>query len=268
MFDGPGSFFRLLALGLLPQTRAFIAGTSAAHPPCGGPPPSARRIAAVRAVVLADEVVAPASPDEPPGAGQPQLLAGILRAGLQRAADDRRRVDELVTHFEYDGAVDVPAEGRRASGQGEVKRLLTALFADNEVGTIEVDSDGASVLLSLRDSTDRRRTLRLLATGRGGASRGGGARHGPKIAEAAAERDGRGWRPEGIRGRACAVGGGPRAARRPGRAGGERVWRRRRRRVRGAAAPKVGDLRRARAAADLARRGSARWALHARTRPP
>ncbi|EOD39654.1 hypothetical protein EMIHUDRAFT_448909 [Emiliania huxleyi CCMP1516] len=184
MFDGPGSFFRLLALGLLlPQTRAFIAGTSAAHPPCGGPPPSARRIAAVRAVVLADEVVAPASPDEPPGAGQPQLLAGILRAGLQRAADDRRRVDELVTHFEYDGAVDVPAEGRRASGQGEVKRLLTALFADNEVGTIEVDSDGASVLLSLRDSTDRRRTLRLLATGRGGASRGGGARHGPKIAE-------------------------------------------------------------------------------------
>lgn len=179
-----GSFFRLLALGLLlPQTRAFLTGTSAAHPPCGGPLPSARRIAAVRAVVLADEVVAPASPDEPPGAGQPQLLAGILRAGLQRAADDRRRVDELVTHFEYDGAVDVPAEGRRASGQGEVKRLLTALFADNEVGTIEVDSDGASVLLSLRDSTDRRRTLRLLATGRGGASRGGGARHGPKIAE-------------------------------------------------------------------------------------
>ena len=35
-----------------------------------------------------------------------------------------------------------------------------------------------------------------------------------------------------------------------------------------AAAPKVGDVRRARAAADLARRGSARWALHARTRPP
>ena len=193
MFDGSGpGNFRLLALGLLlPQTRAFLAGTSAAHPPCGGPPPSARRIAAVRAVVLgaeADEVVAPASPDEPPAAGQPQL-AGILRAGLQRAADDRRRVDELVTHFEYDGAVDVPAEGRRASGQGEVKRLLTALFADNEVGTIEVDSDGASVLLSLRDSTDRRRTLRLLATGRGGASRGGGARHGPKIAEAAAERE-------------------------------------------------------------------------------
>ena len=59
--------------------------------------------------------------------------------GLVRAVEDRRRVDELITDFEYDGVLAVPAEGAR-QGQGAVKRLLTAFLADNKVNEVDIDA--------------------------------------------------------------------------------------------------------------------------------
>mmetsp|Transcript_17659 Transcript_17659/g.55768 ORF Transcript_17659/g.55768 Transcript_17659/m.55768 type:complete len:580 (-) Transcript_17659:377-2116(-) len=54
-----------------------------------------------------------------------------LVAALKLAVDDRRRVDELVTCFDYSGSVEV--DGRQYVGQGAVKRFFHALFLDANV---------------------------------------------------------------------------------------------------------------------------------------
>jgi hypothetical protein len=142
---------RLLLLGLaLPFVRAFSAGTSMAHPPCGGPPPSVRS----SHLWMAHHA--------PPHL----LLAEKLLAGMQRALEDRRRVDELVAHFEYAGVVTVPAEGQQYEGQGAVKRFLTTLLVDNTVCSAHVDATGA-VVASLSDGTGRPRELHLRPASRG-----------------------------------------------------------------------------------------------------
>ena len=158
---------RLLLLGLaLPQVRAFRQGTSAAHPPCGGPPPSSRRIATARLALAGDHTI---ETKASPTGGQPSLaLASILHAGLVRAVDDRRRIDELVTYFDYNGVLAMPAEGQHVEGQGAVKRLLTALLMDNEVQSVDLDGDAASVVLTLHDSADQPRALRLRPSSQAG----------------------------------------------------------------------------------------------------
>jgi len=68
-----------------------------------------------------------------------------LVEALSLAVSDRRRVDELVTLFEYDGLVE--AAGERYSGQGAVKRFFSSLLLENGFTSMDVlaepSSDGA-----------------------------------------------------------------------------------------------------------------------------
>lgn len=64
--------------------------------------------------------------DEPSSSAPLELVAA-----LKLAVDDRRRVDELVTCFDYSGSVEV--DGQQYVGQGAVKRFFHALFLDANV---------------------------------------------------------------------------------------------------------------------------------------
>ena len=105
----------------------------------------------------------------------------MLQSGLQRAIGDRRRIDELVTDFEYDGSIAMPAEGKHAQGQGEVKRLLTALFMYNEIQRVDIGADGESVVMSLLDSAECPRELHMRVSASPPPPHGGRPRQGAKI---------------------------------------------------------------------------------------
>ena len=95
------------------------------------------------------------------------LVTEQLLAGINRALDDRRRIDELVTQFEYSGVVSVPGESQEYAGQGAVKRFLTTLLVDNSVRSATLDPSGAAILVSLADDTGRPRELQLLPVSKG-----------------------------------------------------------------------------------------------------
>lgn len=142
---------RSLVLGLaLPARELALKGASSSHPPCGGPPPCAR--------LCNPQMVANQAAE---GTVSVDFLAGV-----RRALDDRRRIDELVTQFEYSGVVRVPAEGQEYMGQGAVKRFLTTLLVDNQVRDARVDDSG-TVIVSLSDDTGKPRTLLLEPVSRG-----------------------------------------------------------------------------------------------------
>jgi len=145
---------RLLALGLaLPSRVVHHSGAGPAHPPCGeklASPPAGLTTASSPAV-----------------ASSPLTLQ--LLEDVERALTDVRRIDELVARFEYSGSVEIPGESQSFQGQGAVKRFLTALLHDHEVGyaRLEHDASGGAVAISLSDSTGRPRTLRLHPVTRG-----------------------------------------------------------------------------------------------------
>ena len=138
---------RLLVLGLLlPHVRCFSVGTSAAHPPCGGAPPSARRINTASCVLADDAVKATEHAVEATvHAVEATEHATRLVDALKCAVADSRRVDELVTLFEYNGKVE--AAGAEYVGQGAVKRFFSTVLAGAELTRLELldapTSDGA-----------------------------------------------------------------------------------------------------------------------------
>jgi hypothetical protein len=160
---------RSLVLGLaLPARHLTLKGASVSHPPCGGPPPTSRRWC-VSMVETQDAQHVPSQQPHSQRAVAPPPNAAVaeqLLAGMQRALDDRRRVDELVTHFEYSGVVSIPAEAASYEGQGAVKRFLTTLLFDNTVRSTHLDANGV-VVVSLSDAMGRPRELHLRATSRG-----------------------------------------------------------------------------------------------------
>ena len=100
-------------------------------------------------------------PDQADATGA--LVTKQLLSGMDLALDDRRRVDELVTQFEYSGVVMVPSESQQYQGQGAVKRFLTTLLVDNDVRSSlqrAVDSGAATdagfsaMVSTLRDHLD------------------------------------------------------------------------------------------------------------------
>ena len=139
---------RLLVLGLLlPHVRCFSVGTSAAHPPCGGAPPSARRINTVSCVLADDSVKAKLHAVETTvHAVEATEHATRLVGALERAVADRRRVDELVTLFQYNAKVE--AAGAEYVGQGAVKRFFSTVLTETELTGLELldapTSQGAS----------------------------------------------------------------------------------------------------------------------------
>eukprot|EP00325_Prymnesiales_sp_UTEX-LB-985_P019699 CAMPEP_0174754598 /NCGR_PEP_ID=MMETSP1094-20130205/105819_1 /TAXON_ID=156173 /ORGANISM="Chrysochromulina brevifilum, Strain UTEX LB 985" /LENGTH=599 /DNA_ID=CAMNT_0015960469 /DNA_START=40 /DNA_END=1839 /DNA_ORIENTATION=- len=159
---------RLLSLGLyLPSTVVSRPGAGEAHPPCGGPPPSMLRSARVHMTVEFNHAtaVAPVATTTTHATVADQLLVDI-----ERALEDRRRIDELVAHFEYSGTVQVPAEGQQYEGQGAVKRFMTTLLHDLDVRAVCLahdDSGDPAVVISLSDSSDKSRELHLTPASRG-----------------------------------------------------------------------------------------------------
>lgn len=151
---------RLLSLGLyLPSVTVNRAGAGEAHPPCGGPPPSMLRSPSIRMAVKLD-----LAPTAPATTSAHVAVADQLLVDIERALDDRRRIDELVAHFEYSGAVQVPAEGQQFEGQGAVKRFLTTLLHDLEIRDVRLDhhsKSGSAIVISLSDSKDQPRELHL-----------------------------------------------------------------------------------------------------------
>ena len=144
---------RGLVLGLaLPARELSCKGASFNHPPCGGPPPSSRLTSPIMVETLQTDAQ--------------QLVAQQLVDGMRVALDDRRRVDEIVTTFEYSGSVHVPAEGQDFVGQGAVKRFLTTLLVDNAVQRVQLDDSG-TVVVSLNDDQGKPRELHLTPTSRG-----------------------------------------------------------------------------------------------------
>jgi len=150
-------FLFLLWVGA-PSARAFHAGSSMAHPPCGGPPPASLRWTSQNMVLDAslekEESTVPAAVSQ-------------LSAAMERALADRRRIDELVTNFEYNGIVEVPGENQQYKGQGAVKRFLTQLLVDNEVRQLKLDAETSAVVVHLSDSMGRDRELSLHADTKG-----------------------------------------------------------------------------------------------------
>ena len=71
----------------------------------------------------------------------PAHVARLIEA-LSLAVSDRRRVDELVTLFEYDGLVE--AAGERYSGQGAVKRFFSSLLLENGFTSMDVLAEPSS----------------------------------------------------------------------------------------------------------------------------
>jgi len=91
---------------------------------------------------------------------------------LSRAVSDRRRVDELVTLFEYDGLVE--AAGERYSGQGAVKRFFSSLLLENGFTSMEVlgepsskGPDDAALRLGLTSATGTDEVALLLTFSKG-----------------------------------------------------------------------------------------------------
>ena len=91
---------------------------------------------------------------------------------LSRAVSDRRRVDELVTLFEYDGVVE--AAGERYSGQGAVKRFFSSLLLENGFTSMEVltepsskGPDDAALRLGLTSATGTDEVALLLKFSKG-----------------------------------------------------------------------------------------------------
>ena len=87
----------------------------------------------------------------------PAHVARLIEA-LSLAVSDRRRVDELVTLFEYDGLVE--AAGERYSGQGAVKRFFSSLLLENGFTSMDVlaepssnGADDAALRLGLTSAT-------------------------------------------------------------------------------------------------------------------
>lgn len=106
--------------------------------------------------MVLDMMKQPASPSSTPS------VADQLRVGMERALHDRRRVDELVTNFEYSGMVEVPGEAMSYEGQGAVKRFLTTLLVDNEVHSVQIHEEASSsVVVSLDDQSGAPRELTL-----------------------------------------------------------------------------------------------------------
>lgn len=102
----------------------------------------------------------------PPSKSAAADVAKDFVSGMQNALHDRRRVDELVTQFEYSGVVRVPAEGQEYVGQGAVKRFLTTLLVDNAVREARLDANGG-IVVELNDGTGRPRELHLQPVSRG-----------------------------------------------------------------------------------------------------
>jgi len=154
---------RSLVLGLaLPARQLSLKGASVAHPPCGGPPPAMGRFCPLKMVETHK-----ASPLQDAAAPPTHGVVDDFLTGVQRALDDRRRVDELVTQFEYSGVVSVPGEGQQYEGQGAVKRFLTTLLVDNTVRSTHIDASGMVVVVALSDATGRPRELHLRPVSRG-----------------------------------------------------------------------------------------------------
>ena len=65
---------------------------------------------------------------------------GELVAAITRALDDKRRVDELVTLFEYNARVE--CGGERFDGHGAVKRFFANLLFEG--GAVRVDGEAAA----------------------------------------------------------------------------------------------------------------------------
>ena len=65
-----------------------------------------------------------------------------LVTALERAVHDRRRVDELVTLFEYNGQVE--AAGQRWEGQGAVKRFFSSVLLENGFTELQVLGEPSS----------------------------------------------------------------------------------------------------------------------------
>jgi len=153
-------YARLLGLCMaLPSTRAFHAGCSAAHPPCGGDIMSAGRLRVTsQQQMVVDDQTHTAHAENQKAA--PTAVHQLHKA-MERALDDRRRIDELVTNFEYSGVVAVPFEGQHYEGQGAVKRFLTQLLVDNQVRDISLCSESTAIVVSLSDSLGRDRELYL-----------------------------------------------------------------------------------------------------------
>ena len=100
-------------------------------------------------------------------------IGGITQTfsdALGRAVRDRRRVDELVTLFAYDGAVHIEGSGGATEhrGQGAVKRWLAAFLLDAGFTALEdsgpVGSGGLRVKLRTSCGSVRTLDLRLLVS--------------------------------------------------------------------------------------------------------
>ena len=97
-----------------------------------------------------------------PPEATPRGVADQLRVSMERALQDRRLIDEVVTNFEYSGRVAVPGEAMSYEGQGAVKRFLTRLLVDNEVRGVRVDDEESSVVVvDLEDPSGARREITL-----------------------------------------------------------------------------------------------------------
>jgi len=83
----------------------------------------------------------------------PQAVA--LVEALRRAIADRRRVDELVTLFDYDGRVEV--EGQHFAGQGAVKRFFSEMLLDCQFTGLDMQSYSAA-----GDAADLDASIRLV----------------------------------------------------------------------------------------------------------
>ena len=96
-----------------------------------------------------------------------------LVTALERAVHDRRRVDELVTLFEYNGQVE--AAGQRWEGQGAVKRFFSSVLLENGFTELQVlgepsskGDDDAALKLELTGATGDRHEVALLLQFRDG----------------------------------------------------------------------------------------------------
>ena len=96
-------------------------------------PGAAPRVATPRMVATELPPAAGASPENAAAEGE-------LVAAITRALDDKRRVDELVTLFEYNARVE--CGGERFDGHGAVKRFFANLLFEG--GAVRVDGEAAA----------------------------------------------------------------------------------------------------------------------------
>jgi 3-dehydroquinate synthetase len=186
------ALIRLIAVGLAVPGRMvkFPAGSSAAHPPCGGrgAPPSARCSGRLHSVIMSLRGGAATVTLRRAAVGSsPSAVSLQLQAGLQRALDDPRRIDELVAQFEYSGHVAVPHEGMHYDGQGAVKRFLSSLLVRQHVRRTYVDDEHDCIVVELDDATGASREIQLHPTTHGSVVGGFTLIHELNVVEASAE---------------------------------------------------------------------------------